>query len=183
MSSTTTSRKIRNTAGARRPRIHGTTTSNVGVSVTLIITLGTILNGEYRIGFTGTQDGMTPFQKKELAIFFWDRASIYPDISFHHGVCEGADEEAAQLSLYFGFTTIAHPPINTYKMSDFESDFAHPPKDFLDRNKDIVDDCDVLVATPKEMEEVVRSGTWSTVRYARRIGRTVHLILPKEEAL
>ena len=37
---------------------------------------------------------------------------------------------------------------------------------------------DTLVAAPKEDEEVVRSGTWATVRYARKAGRVVLVVRP-----
>ena len=52
------------------------------------------------------------------------------------------------------------------------------PRDYLDRNKDIVNNCDLLIAAPKENTEVLRSGTWSTVRYAKQLGVTVVIIEP-----
>ena len=51
------------------------------------------------------------------------------------------------------------------------------PKPYLDRNRDIVDACEVLLATPDGPERL-RSGTWSTVRYARKIGKPVEVRLP-----
>lgn len=49
---------------------------------------------------------------------------------------------------------------------------------YLQRNKVIVDRCGVLVAAPGEAQEQLRSGTWSTIRYARRVGRPVIMVLP-----
>jgi predicted Rossmann fold nucleotide-binding protein DprA/Smf involved in DNA uptake len=54
----------------------------------------------------------------------------------------------------------------------------HPPRSFLERNHDIVDASEVLVAIPKETEEVLRSGTWATIRYAHKLRRRVMIIYP-----
>lgn len=47
----------------------------------------------------------------------------------------------------------------------------------LVRNKDIVESTDVLLACPKGPEEL-RSGTWSTVRLARKQGKRVVIFWP-----
>jgi predicted Rossmann fold nucleotide-binding protein DprA/Smf involved in DNA uptake len=52
------------------------------------------------------------------------------------------------------------------------------PRSYLSRNRDIVRDTEMLVATPGEEAEHLRSGTWSTVRFARKLGRSVWVILP-----
>ena len=54
----------------------------------------------------------------------------------------------------------------------------HPAKDYLVRNHDIVDVCDVLVATPGQKEEQIRSGTWATIRYARKIRKQIIIVYP-----
>ena len=56
------------------------------------------------------------------------------------------------------------------------SDQTLPPKDYLDRNHDIVDQTDLLIATPKENTEVLRSGTWATIRYAKKINKPTWII-------
>jgi hypothetical protein len=48
----------------------------------------------------------------------------------------------------------------------------------LDRNKMMVDDCEALIATPRLMVEELRSGTWSTIRYARKCRKPVHIVWP-----
>ena len=45
------------------------------------------------------------------------------------------------------------------------------------RNKDIVNSCDILIACPENDKEVIRSGTWSTIRYAKKINKTVLLFV------
>ncbi len=49
-------------------------------------------------------------------------------------------------------------------------------KPYLERNRDIVDASEVLIACPSTREEVMRSGTWATVRYARKKGMKITLI-------
>ena len=128
------------------------------------------------LGFTGTQDGMTQKQKEEFVALL----SKYSVDEFHHGDCVGSDFEAAcfvrkneKVIIY------SHPPINEYKRAFFKSDIILPKKDFLVRNKDIVNACDILIATPKEMEEVLRSGTWSTIRYAKKLEKEFIVLFPK----
>jgi hypothetical protein len=54
------------------------------------------------------------------------------------------------------------------------------PKLYMERNHDVVHACDFLLALPGTDHEVVRSGTWATVRYARKIARGYQVVLPSE---
>lgn len=47
-------------------------------------------------------------------------------------------------------------------------------KGYMERNDELVARCTDLVAFPKTGTEQTRSGTWSTVRRARKAGRTIH---------
>lgn len=58
------------------------------------------------------------------------------------------------------------------------SDDIRDPLPPLERNHRIVDACDVLIACPKDAQEQLRSGTWATVRYARKQGKRVIVITP-----
>jgi len=53
------------------------------------------------------------------------------------------------------------------------------PKEPLARNRDIVNMSDILIAAPGEKAEVLRSGTWATIRYARKMSRKLLVIYPK----
>jgi hypothetical protein len=55
---------------------------------------------------------------------------------------------------------------------------THELKPYLARNKDIVRATEMLVAAPAQDIEQLRSGTWSTVRFARKMERAVWVILP-----
>ncbi len=59
---------------------------------------------------------------------------------------------------------------------------AEPEKP-LDRNKKLVDDGEILVATPAELNEERRSGTWSTIRYARKTDKPIIIIFPNGHVL
>ena len=53
---------------------------------------------------------------------------------------------------------------------------------YLERNRKIVDNSDMLLAAPAGPEaEHLRSGTWSTIRYAIKMGKRVFIILPDGE--
>lgn len=133
-----------------------------------------------RIGFTGTADGMTKEQERSLSVLF-DR--YLPVEEFHHGDCVGADAQAHNLFVFkFGdkIPPIIHPPEDDKKRAYCRTkpDNIREPKPYLDRNHDIVDETDYLIATPKTTQEIIRSGTWATVRYARRMGKRIFIIWP-----
>jgi hypothetical protein len=96
-----------------------------------------------------------------------------------HGDCIGADMEFHNIALQLGKWIRIHPPIKGAKRAHCkEWNEIMPAKDYLVRNQDIVNGVDYLIACPEQDEEIVRSGTWSTVRYARRKGVPVILVLP-----
>jgi hypothetical protein len=140
-----------------------------------------------RIGFTGTNKGMTQGQRLQLAALFTVLKAEYDGhlIEFHHGLCIGADEQAAKLAKQFGFRVIAHPGFNSRKPKDtmFRSDWTgsdetRTAEPFLKRDRGIVDETIRMIATPLTREEQVRSGTWTTVRYARKQGKQVDVLYP-----
>ena len=134
-----------------------------------------------RIGFTGTQKGMTDFQKHEVSMVLLFNSYICTGVSgeAHHGDCIGADAEFEELAKKEGFTTYAHPASDTgNKRAYCKSDILLPAKPALERNKDIVNAVDIMIATPKENHEVLRSGTWATIRYAKKCGWLIHVIYP-----
>ena len=134
--------------------------------------------GDYRFGFTGTQHGMTDAQKATLREFLRGASG-----EFHHGDCIGADMQFHDIARSLGLWIVVHPPINQVKQAHCDPDESRLPKEYLTRNDDITRECDLLIAAPKEDQEILRSGTWSTVRRARRYGREIRLILPSGETL
>ena len=125
------------------------------------------------IGFTGTEQGMTELQKVGLANYLRQYRG-----DFHHGDCIGADAEVHQIAKKLGYKVIIHPSTNPKKRAFCERGIVLPRKEYLIRNRDIVYSSDILVATPKERKEIVRSGVWATIRFARKVGNKVKVIYP-----
>lgn len=130
------------------------------------------------IGFTGTREGMTAKQiaQVEKIVSHYVRTTRV----VHHGDCIGADTDFHHIVVSYGLPVIVHPPTNerhrafnrTGKITE------RPPLGYLERNKAIVDEVALLIATPRTREPELRSGTWSTVRYAHRVGCSVTIVYP-----
>lgn len=128
------------------------------------------------LGITGTQKGMTEAQFASLRMLIQ-----YIDIDkIHGGDCIGFDSECILLvnELRPDIKTVGHPPSNPKKRMFLEYDELREEKDYPIRNRAIVDETDMLLACPEQENEIIRSGTWSTVRYARKTGKTVIIIKP-----
>ena len=133
-----------------------------------------------KVGFTGTQHGMTPQQKLALVSLLEQVKAT----ELHHGDCIGADFEAHVLALGMGLRIVVHPPLNPFKRAYCPSATdCREPKEYLARNRDIVDETALLVAAPKTQDEQIRSGTWSTWRYADKKGRERKLITPEGQII
>src|SRR5688572_8508535 len=128
-----------------------------------------------KIGFTGTQIGMTQAQKKAVTEFL---KSSKPE-EVHHGDCIGADEDFHNICLYLDIPVVIHPPVKDSKRA-FCKNYKEirKSKEYLERNHDIVDETDCLIACPKSEKEELRSGTWATIRYARFVNRNETIIYP-----
>lgn len=132
-----------------------------------------------KVGFTGSRHGMTYKQKQEFSAFLeYNRSKI---TQLHMGHAQGADTDASILvrKLLPKVKIVSHPPKDTRLESDFEADIVLPRKDYLVRNQDIVDICDILVATPETSEEQLRSGTWATIRRAKKANKQVLILNPR----
>lgn len=123
-----------------------------------------------RISFTGTRDGMSLNQKVNLV----NLLNIYKPESFSHGCFIGADIEAHQIvreTLGFTCDILVYPSNHptTKALIPNDSDYVAPCKNPLERNKDIINNGkDLLIACPKANKEILRSGTWAAIRYARK---------------
>ena len=127
------------------------------------------------LGFTGTRHGMTDWQKVTLRSLL----TSFDGIDFHHGDCIGADSEAHDIAMECGYCPIIHPPTNPALRAGRKvpAHLMRPERPYMTRNRNIVDAAQVVIATPAEMLER-NGGTWSTVRYTRRVGKPLHVILP-----
>lgn len=134
------------------------------------------------IGFTGTREPITPEQSTTLS----DLLRQHQPEETHHGDCLGADALFHDICIRHGVQRIVvHPPINSTHRANVEPGKHKntwvdllPEKPYLDRNKDIVDMCILLIAVPNSDTEQQRSGTWSTVRYARKCNKELLIVYP-----
>lgn len=126
-----------------------------------------------RIGFTGTQAGMNQQQLDAL----WTLLQELDTTELHHGDCVGADYQAHTMANDQSINVVIHPPDKSNKRAFCVGCIAiWMPKPYLERNKDIVETTEQLIAAPNSNKEQLRSGTWSTVRYAKKLGRTIHIL-------
>lgn len=128
-----------------------------------------------RVGFTGTQTGMTSEQIQQVDYLLEDSLTT---TTAHHGDCIGADDQFHRLAKMSGLKTHGHPPLNPSKRAFCEFDSIEEEKDYIPRNHDIVDAVDWMIACPANYEEELRSGTWATIRYARKMKRPGHIVWP-----
>ena len=138
------------------------------------------------LGFTGTRKGLSEAQRAKVEQAF---LALRP-AEFHHGCCVGADLEAEEILVGLiqshGLNTVIHrhPPIDMRlaEIREFEhlgiQTVEYPPALFLQRNHDIVDCAESLLACPGTKAEVLRSGSWATIRYARKTGKGEIILYP-----
>ena len=128
------------------------------------------------VGFTGTRNGMTQRQKAAVRKIL-RRAELA-----HHGDCVGADEEFHQLCIEADVPVVIHPPNNDRLRARCQGAIrVARKKDYIARNHDIVDECELLIGAPKEASEPLPArgqGTWSTIRYGRNNGVEVKVVWP-----
>lgn len=124
-------------------------------------------------GFTGTSKGMTVSQKRSVR-----KLLEHVDV-LHHGDCIGADSHCHKIAKEMIISIIIHPPEDNKARAFCKgAHFTYPPKPYLKRNHDIVDNSEFMIATPKEFQEVLRSGTWATIRYALKKNKRVYIVWP-----
>lgn len=136
------------------------------------------------LGFTGTRIGLSPDQRWALG----DVVAALPTRLIHGGAV-GADQEIDEwLAPLFAERTISieiYPgspvrrdywldPIRSYREIRHVWDVTAP----LKRNRLIVKYSDHLIAYPGTMTEIARSGTWATIRYARKTGKPITIVWP-----
>lgn len=141
----------------------------------------------WKIGFTGTSRGMTVPQYHTMTRLIYEIPDSV-EIEAHHGNCVGADEEfhrilcdqfrerATQLRF------VIHPGDNPLMQAGCEKKYPWigttvlPVMSNLARNAEIVMAVDEMFATPKMDQEELRSGTWHTIRTAKRLKRSLTII-------
>lgn len=134
---------------------------------------------QIKIGFTGNRHGLRPYQKTQIEALL----DKYNHITASHGDCVGSDTDFHRLCIDYKrahpektITVHIYPPDNPILRGFNKGDVVMPEKPYLDRNMDIIKNCDLLIACPVDKnKEEQRSGTWSTIRQARRLKLTTYI--------
>jgi len=132
-----------------------------------------------KIGISGTREGCTAEQHESFAIMLEHLVNLGGYNELHHGDCQGADEQGHAIATRLNCITVCHPPVSDYMRAYTQNIETREEYGYLQRDHNIVKETDVLVACPKGNEkEHYRSGTWTTVRFARQEGKEIILIWP-----
>lgn len=127
------------------------------------------------IAFTGTRNGMTWRQQSRLRELLLE---LNPD-EFRHGDCVGSDTQAHAVATALSIQVVIHPPTNSEQRSYCEPfKTVLPPRPYLLRNRDMVLAADILIAAPRQSQEEQRSGTWATIREAKKRRKPVLVLEP-----
>jgi hypothetical protein len=132
-------------------------------------------NLKRHVGFSGTRAGMTSSQIYKVDSLLDD--DIITQIA-HHGDCIGADEDFHKLAILQGLYIIGHPPLKEKLRANCQFDELRDPKGYVERDHDIVDESDWLIFTPLKYIEILRSGTWATIRYAKKKNKQGFIVWP-----
>jgi hypothetical protein len=133
------------------------------------------------VGITGTRYGLT---KVQLNCFLaWEIEHLCNVSEIHHGDCKGADEDISYLlsKLYPDAKLYIHPPVNNKYRAFTAGDVFYPEKPYLIRNQAIVNCSELMLAFPGQDHEILRSGTWATIRYAKKSEKSICIFTPTGE--
>lgn len=121
------------------------------------------------VGFTGTRGDLPYGQRLTLTQLLAEH--FFTGRLFHSGDCVNGDEFAHHEATEIGYRTHVWPPLNRKFRAYCNGDVMHRPMMYQNRNLAIVQHSDILLACPPGTEaDWPRSGTWMTVRIARRLG-------------
>lgn len=98
----------------------------------------------------------------------------------NHGDCVGADALAHDIALEIGLSVMVYPPIQKKYRAYCTGPrvIIHPEASYRYRNTSLVNSGHVLLALPNKNSESMRSGTWMTVRMARKTGLKIVVCYP-----
>lgn len=145
-----------------------------------------------KVGFTGTREWPAPVA--QIASFVRVVDCIFERYAnptlryfghrgpalFNHGDCIGWDDAAARyVAAKFPRVAINKYPSNIAAMTaNAPGLVVAPPAPPLERNTAIVGASWIMIACPKEADEVLRSGTWSTVRRTAKANKPLIGVRP-----
>jgi hypothetical protein len=142
--------------------------------------MNSLVTNELHVGFTGPRAGITGLQKQSIRVSLQKMWNNNPNATkyFHHGDCIGADSVAHDVATSIGYIIVVHPPTDP-RFRAFKDGIVLPEKSYLSRNRDIVDECHLVLAAIPTHSGQLRSGTWATIRYAKSKEKLWKIIKPR----
>lgn len=136
----------------------------------------------FHIGFTGSRKGMTDDQQTALRQELRDLLDEHQgeDLDAHHGDANGGDTQFHAICQELNIPVVLHPSEDQKDRAFCQGAKAElPPRKFRQQSESIVNSSDILIAAPDGFQERPRgSGTWMTVRIARKAAKTCVLCYP-----
>jgi hypothetical protein len=143
------------------------------------------------VSITATSAGLTEQQRMQFVDLCF--ALDEPIDELHHGDCIGGDDELDDLAARQGLCRmiVMHPASGSAAHKRAHANLRNwpyprelrDPAPPIERDHIMVDSTELTIALPRSMQEERRSGTWATIRYAKRTGAHLAIIYPdgKEE--
>ena len=133
----------------------------------------------FTIGFTGTRSGLTEDQYEILGNLIRSYADLHNNVFGVHGDCVGADASFDALCKVHKVPTAIRPCTFSSLRAYCKGEILAEPKRPMQRNREIVADADVLFGCPPNKEPIKKgSGTWATIRMAKKAGIKHYIIYP-----
>lgn len=137
-----------------------------------------------KIGVTGTRNGLTDFQLDNIQHWL---GQFPAECELHHGDCVGADATVASIAAQVGWRTVCHPPVKDDLRAYFASDETREPLSYFARNRNIVDETELLLVVPYQPKEEflasTQGGTLYTYNYALKKGKPTLVFYPNGEVV
>jgi hypothetical protein len=133
------------------------------------------------IGFTGTRNGMTPEQRREVASEISDVTSElhYLPVVLH-GDCVGADADFDAIAAGLGCERWSRPCTAPPELraNTGAKQIAEPERPMA-RNRAIVAQADMMIACPPNFERIkTGSGTWATIGFTEKADKPLVIVFP-----
>lgn len=122
------------------------------------------------LGVTATRSGLTEAQKTAFEVWLESKQVECGC----HGDCKGGDEDIHNIMMEKNIKIHVHPPIKSIHrafVKGYHKRFK--PKEYLVRNKDIVDKSDVMCGFPFKNQK--NGGTITTMRMAKKMKKTLYV--------
>jgi hypothetical protein len=126
------------------------------------------------LGVSATRNELSATQRAWL----WEE--LIKGVSLHHGACVGGDETAHDIANLIGLGIFIHPPTDEKLMmtkEKFVGHYTYQPFPYLTRNRQIVHAAHRMLFLPDGPYRL-RSGTWSTARYACNLEKDGDICFP-----